>query len=183
MKGYLLLVCFIVPAIGSCTELVCTTTPVIYDPVDHDFGLVGEWESLESVDADAIQIGRDNQLESTYAVEWAGQNPRSSMFVTDRVSGNENAALIQIGPFDDGEKKNYYFAFAVRKDNRLHVWTINRKKLLEHLNDSEITYSTDSGYLTTEIVADSETLLDVFKANASAIANRRAVVYQKKIAR
>ncbi|MDB4766182.1 hypothetical protein OAG71_00695 [bacterium] len=183
MKFRLLFLASILPLLCSCTNLVWTSKPVITKPTDHDFHFVGKWEQLPNPrfrnddPPYTMTITRDAETKTKYTLNSKNQPLDSKFaFTVSQHSDDPDYAIVQIRM--SGIDPNYYFAYALRKEDRLYIWTIESDKLVKLIKETELNSVIDRGGWGTNITADPTKLLKMLTEHSVELASKQPTTYK-----
>ena len=77
-----------------------------------------------------------------------------------------------------GVDPNYYFAYALRKEDRLYIWAIESDKLVELIKKTKLNSVIDRGGWGTNITADPTKLLVILTEHSAELASKQPTTYK-----
>ena len=164
---------------SSCTNLVRTTEPIIKKPSDFDFGFVATWQSTDSMDETVMEIQKESGKESAYRLIDATEPEREFHFTAKKLSDDGKYALIQIKLREFfSETPSYYYAYALRKGEKLYVWKIDSDKLIRKIKADKINSVIDRGTWSVEIAAEPDDLRPLLIEHSGTLASEHSMVYK-----
>jgi len=161
--------------------------PVITNSTDREFGFVGVWHPAESSGAadshDSYEFAvTKGEIYNATAIDPSTEADRQSavQFHAREISPHHPHAVVELIYKYDEKHVYRRLAIAAVLEDQLHLWTIDGKKIAEHLYEEEVTAVIEHSTFSSSIRCDGKQLLEAIKKHSGEIVGNVQVFERKK---